>query len=332
VLADSANVAALVAPVERGSRPAAPAAEASPAAAAVPARAPEVREQAPQIAKARALAVTKTAPSRRLQAGDSICGNCGEGNAPSRKFCSRCGDSLVAAEQVKPRWWHRFRRTRGPRTVKLGDESGKAGSGGNLAAHRFDLRHLLTQIYRKGRIVVAVIVVIAGVIYGAYPPFRTKVNSLVTSEKTKVAGIVDQHFVPIHPLKCTDNGHDAAHPASLACDGFFNNYWLAHWQPAPEPSITMTFAHPVTLKKMILYNGAFGHYVANGRPSSLHLVFSNQESFTITPEDTPQPQTFSIGNAVLIKSVEIQITSTYQGQGNGASNVAISQIELFGIG
>ncbi len=289
-----------------------------------------MREQAPQIARARAIAVTKTAPTRRLQPGDSICGHCGEGNAPSRKFCSRCGESLVEAEHVKARWWHRFRPHRGPKTVKIGAEPGKAAGGGNLAARRFDLGHLARQVYRKTRLVVALALVAAGVIYGAYPPFRNEVNSVFSSEKTKISNIVDAKLVPIHPVKCTANAQVKSHPAALVCDGFFNNYWLAPWSPSPEPMLVMTFAHPVTLKRLILYNGAFGHYIANGRPSSLHLVFSNDESFTITPEDTPKSQMFSISHAVLIKSVEFQVTSTYQG--TGKPNVAVSQIELFGIG
>jgi hypothetical protein len=308
------------------SRPAEP----GPASStAVPARAPEVKEQAPQVARARAIAVTKTAPSRRLQPGDAICGNCGEGNAPSRKFCSRCGDSLVQAEHVKPRWWHRFRRTRGPKTVKLGDAPGKAAGGRSLHAPRPGFKHFLVQVYRKARIVVAAAIVVAGVIYGVYPPFRTQVNSIFSSEKNKISAIVDQKFVPVHAVKCTANAQVKGHPAALACDGFFNNYWLAPWSSSPEPTLTLTFAHPVTITRLILYNGAFGRYVQDGRPSSLHLVFSNDESYTIIPQDTPQAQTFTVKHALLIKSVVIQITSTYQG--TVANNVAISQIELFGI-
>jgi hypothetical protein len=288
-----------------------------------------VREQVPQLARARAIAVTKTAPTRRLQAGDAICGNCGEGNSPSRKFCSRCGESLVEADHVKEPWWRRFTRRRGPRTVKLGTEPGKSAKGGSLAAPSFDPRQAATQIYRKARIVVAVVLVVAGVVYGAYPPFRNAVNSIFTSEKSKIAGIVDQKFVPVHPVKCTANAQVKEHPAALVCDGFFNNYWLAPFSTSPEPTLTMTFEHPVTITRLILHNGAFGRYVQDGRPSSLHLVFSNDESFTITPQDTPQPQTFTIKHAVLIKQVIFQVTSTYQGT-NGM-NVAISQIELFGF-
>ncbi len=326
------DAAALVAPVIPAAKAVpTPTAATGPAPAPAPApRRPEVREQAPQIARARAVAVTKTTPSRRLKPGDLICGNCGEGNPPSRKFCSRCGDSLFAAAEVDEPWWHRFRIKRGPRTVKLGTEPGKTAAGRKVGAAAVDGRHVLTQVYRKARLGIALVIVAAGVVYGAYPPFRNEVNSLFTSEKSKLSRIVDVKYVPIHPVKCTANVQDKAHPGGLVCDGFFNNYWLAPFSQSPEPTITMIFSHPVTITRLILYNGAFGHYVANGRPSSLHLVFSNDESFTITPEDSAAPQTFTIKHAILIKRIVVQVTATYQG--TGKQDVAVSQIELFGIG
>jgi hypothetical protein len=328
---ESPVAAALVAPVVPGSAQAraesAAKQDAPPSAAA--ASAPDVKEQAPQIARARAVAVTKTTSTRRLHPGDSICGYCGEGNPPTRKFCARCGESLVEAEHVKAPWWHRFRVKRGPRKVKLGTAPGKNAKGGSLHGSGFDFKHALGQFYRKARLVLAVAIVVAGAVYGIYPPFRTAVNSLFTSEKNKLAGIVDPKFAPIHAVKCTSNAQLKGHPATLACDGFFNNYWLARWAPSPEPSLTVTFAHPVTITRLILHNGAFGRYVQDGRPSSLHLVFSNEESFTITPQDTPQPQTFTIKHAILIKSIVFQVTATYQG--TVGANVAISQIELFGV-
>jgi hypothetical protein len=306
-------------------------ANASPPSAAHPAKAaaPEIKEQAPQAARARAVAVTKTAPTRRLQAGDAICGNCGEGNAPTRKFCSRCGESLVEATHVKTPWWHRFKFERGPKTVPLGDEPGKAASGHSLHRPGFNPKQFALQVYRKARIVVAVALVVAGVIYGVYPPFRDDVNSMFSTDKSKIAGIIDEKFVPIHPVKCSASVQVAGHSGALVCDGFFNNYWLAPFSPSPEPTLTMTFMHRVTITRLILYNGAFGRYIQDGRPSSLHLVFSNDESFTITPQDTPKPQTFTIKHALFITSIIFQVTATYQGSKN--QNVAISQIELFGV-
>lgn len=330
--ANSSAAAALVAPVERGRGPAgtSPAGRRTPEPAPA-GRAPEVREQVPQIARARAIAVTKTAPTHRLQPGDLICGNCGEGNAPKRKFCSRCGDSLVeAAVAAKVPWWRRLRIRRGPKVVELGPEKGRTASGGRVSTPGLDLRHLASQTYRKARVAVAVAVLAAGVIYGIYPPFRAQVNSVFSSEKARVTGIVNTKYVPIHPIRCTATGQARAHPAANVCDGYFNNFWQAPWSASSEATITMTFGHPVTITRMILYNGAYGAYVANGRPSLLRLVFSNHESYTVTPQDTPRQQTLSIKHGVLVTSVQFQVGAIYQGTAN-PSDVAISQIELFGI-
>jgi hypothetical protein len=298
--------------------------------AASGARAPEVREQAPQIARARAIAVTKTAPTHRLQPGDRICGNCGEGNAPTRKFCSRCGESLTEAAVItKVPWWRRLRIRRGPKVVKLGTEHGRTASGSRVAAPSFDIRHLLSQIYRKGRVLVAAAVVAAGVIYGIYPPFRTEVNSVFHSGKAKVSDIIPVKPVSITPISCKANAQVTSHPASNVCDGFYNNYWEAPWSVTHEATVTMRFQHRVTLTSMIVFNGAYGAYDQNGRPSFLRLVYSNGESDTVPLQDTSTQQTITIKHALLITSVQFQVISIYQGQVN-SSDVAISQIELYG--
>jgi hypothetical protein len=291
-----------------------------------------IREQAPQVARARAVAVTKTKSTRRLQPGDAICGNCGEGNIPTRKFCSRCGESLVEAERVKLPWWRRLLRRilprRGPKVVKL--KPGQDGKPGSAPVHReFSLKHTLGQFYRKARLVIALAAVLCGILYGAYPPFRNAINGAVSSTKTKLSNDIGDDLSPVHPDAVTANAQDPGHAPGLASDEFTNTWWEAPWTNSPEPTLTMTFAHPVTLRKLILYNGANGSYIANGRPTSLHLVFSNPESFTISPQDTSSPQTFSISHADLIKSVQFQVTAVYQGSTN--DDVAITEIELFGL-
>ena len=47
---------------------------------------------------------------RIVNPGDLVCGQCGEGNDPSRRFCRRCGASLAAGDGIRPlpwyqRWW-----------------------------------------------------------------------------------------------------------------------------------------------------------------------------------------------------------------------------------
>jgi hypothetical protein len=264
--------------------------------------------------------VRKSAPSRRLQPGDLICGACGEGNPPVRKFCSRCGGSLVEADVVKRPWWKKLLPTRGPKVVQT-------SAGRRPAPAKRDLGLVLRKIYRRLRIAVAVLVAIAGIGYGAIPSLRNAVDSRFNSAKSRVEVLVHPNYVPVHTVSVTANMQVAGHPGHLATDEFTNTYWLAPWNPNKEPILTLKFGTKVTLKKMILYSGVDANYVAYGRPAVLHLVFSNGQSDTIAPQDTDKPQTLGITNANGITSVEVQIAAIYQG--SSGSTVGITEIELF---
>ncbi len=284
---------------------------------------PAFGEQAPQAARHRPPPVRKTAPTRRLHPGDLICGACGEGNPPVRKFCSRCGESLVEAEVVKRPWWRKLLPTRGPKVVPTA--TGK----GNASGHGFDIGLTLRKIYRRVRIVVAVLIILGGVAYGAIPSLRSAVNNRFDNTKSRVITLVHPSYVPVHAVSVTANVSVSGHPGRLATDEFTNTYWLAPWNPGKEPMLTLTFGHKVTLKQMIFYSGVDANYVSYGRPAVLHLVFSNGNSDTITPDDTDKPQTLPITGATGITSVEFQVIAVYQG--THGSNVAITEIELFAL-
>jgi len=267
--------------------------------------------------------VAKTAPTRRLRPGDLICGECGEGNPTTRKFCSRCGDSLLQAEVVRTHWWKKLVPARGPKVVATGERAGHPGSPGP------DLRQGLRKAYRLVRNVTGIAVVAAGVAYAALPPVRTAVNARFTTAKNHVEQIAHPTYVPVRPVGVAASRHEAGHPGRLAVDLFTNTYWLARWKPARVPVLTLKFSHRVILREMILHSGATGDYTGHGRPATLHLVFSNGNSATIRPQDTSSPQTLSIPHAIGVTSVQIQVTSVYQG--SGRPDVAIAEIELFAL-
>jgi hypothetical protein len=283
-------------------------------------------ERTPEAARARAAAVTKTKPTHRLRPGDLICGQCGEGNPPTRKFCSRCGSSLTEAVPAHVPWWRRLKFRRGPRVTAVP----AAGGGPGRPSSGHDMKHSMRKLYRKGRLVLGALILVAGLVYGAYPPFRNLINNEVTSAKGKVTNSIDVHFVPIHAVTVKANLQARRHPGALAVDSFTNTYWLAPFSVTDYPTLNLTFSHPVTLTRMIIYSGASGNPLADSRPSLLVLLFSNDESYTILPQDTPKAQTLNIHNAVEVKSVKIEVEGTFPG--NSSTDVAISDIELFGIG
>jgi hypothetical protein len=284
-----------------------------------------LQERTPEAARTRAAAVTKTKPTHRLRPGDLICGQCGEGNPPARKFCSRCGTSLTEAVPAHVPWWRRLKFKRGPRVTAVP----AAGAPGRPSSGR-DAKLSMRKLYRKGRLVVGALVLVAGLIYGAYPPFRNLINSKVTSVKSKVTNSVDVHFVPIHAVTVKANSQAKGHPGALAVDSFTNTYWLAPFSYTDYPTLTLTFTHPVTLTRMIISLGASGNYLVDSRPELLVLLFSNDESFTLNPQDSPKAQTLNIHSATEIKSVKIEVEGIYPG--SNRAEVAISDIELFGVG
>lgn len=326
----------MVAPVVPGYASAQPESEARPASGIAQAQTPEVAELAPQVARAKAIAVTKTAPSRRLQPGDLICGTCGEGNPSTRRFCSRCGSSLIEAVIVKEPWWRRWLRKlmprRGPKVVKLGtgaDGRTESAAAAHLAKPGLDVKQTFRRVLRTVRNVLAVLLLVGGILYGAYPPFRNAVNHRVQSLKSDVNNEIGANLSPIHAVGVTANITAAGSLPLNAADENLNSFWLAPWSSTAEPSLTLNFSHRVTLKRMLLHSGAGSSFVQHGRPSSLLLKFSNGESVTISPQDTAQLQTIDFGHADLITSVQIQVTGVYPG--TSGSDVAITEIELFGL-
>lgn len=273
----------------------------------------------PQVARPKAPAVTKTAPSRKPRPGDLICGACGEGNLPTRKFCGRCGESLRTAEVVTVPWWRRLFHRRGPKVVAAAKRSRST----------FGIGDALRRAYRVGRLLIGVLVLLGGVLYAAYPPFRTMVNAQVTGARQQVTHKVDQTFVPVHAAKVTASAQAKGHPAAAAVDEALDTYWRAPAGTARFPYLTLTFQHPVTLERLIVHSGVANAYTAHGRPAQLVLIYSNGESESLELTDTAKPQTVPARHALHVSSVRIEIASTYSG--GTPPDVAISEIELFAL-
>ncbi|MEU9129884.1 hypothetical protein AB0D08_17550 [Kitasatospora sp. NPDC048540] len=169
----------------------------------------------------------------------------------------------------------------------------------------------------------------ATTLYATYPPFRKSVDDQVQRARTRVTDAIGGHLSPIHATGVAADAEEPGHPPLNAADEVLGTHWLAPWSASKNPALSFTFAHRVTLKKLILHSGASDAYVRNGRPSLLRLVFSNGESFVIVPKDTSEAQTFSISHAVLITGMQVQVGAVYPG--SAGSDVAITDLELFGL-
>jgi hypothetical protein len=280
-----------------------------------------VQPVAVQPAAARPRVIPKAVavpPSKRLNAGDLICGQCGEGNEPVRKFCSRCGQSLATATVASTPWWRRIFPHRKAKVLAAGERPGGKG-----ARRGFSFGGLVRII---GLIVVAAILV-GGLAYGAFPSFRDKVNNQVSSVVNNFTGKISPP-TPVHATSVTASSAVTGHAGSLAVDAFSNTFWAAALAKDPHPTLTVGFAPNTNVSVMLFISGDTANELSEARPKVLHIVFSNGASQNITLVDTANSQQFNITGATGISGMTIQITSVYPS--TTGTDVALSDVEFFG--
>ena len=278
----------------------------------------------PQEPQKKVAAVRRQPPSRRLKPGDLICGDCGEGNQPTRKFCSRCGASLQEAEVVKTPWWRKLLPRGGPKQRKSGERPKRRGRGGKTAVGT-----AVSTTFKIVRRVVTVAVLIGGILYAVWSPFRNIVNKQFNAAKHQVEVMIFPQYAPVSPTK-GDFKCPAQVPPEHGCDksvdGFSNTYWLAPVN-GPQPVIVLSFGRNVDLSRAIIRNGANDDFQANHRARKLHLVFNTGKTSDIDLLDNPDPNQYDIKNGEGASSVEIHVIEFYQSV--KGPNLALTEIELF---
>ncbi|MGH9244053.1 MAG: zinc ribbon domain-containing protein [Acidimicrobiales bacterium] len=282
----------------------------------------------PQAPKRPIKVVEKTKPTRRLQPGDLVCGQCGEGNAPVRKFCSRCGNSLAEAAVVKKKWWRKLIPKRKAKVLEAGQRPGRDG----VAKKR---KLSLQPIIAKLRLVIGGLILLGGIVYALHPPFRTYTNDKAIAAKDFVLDPFIDSFEPIRPtgvaaIPPQPNPDDPERDlAELVIDLGSNTTWTFA-PPDPNglpPTITVSFDRRVNLDRLKVINGASDGFAGFHRVREVKFVFSNNQTFETTFDDTPDPQDVSIENGQDITSVEIQIVSIYPS--TQGTQGALTEVEFF---
>lgn len=275
----------------------------------------------PEREQKRPTAVVKKPPSRRLRPGDLICGDCGEGNADTRKFCSRCGATLLTAEVVKTPWWRKIlpkRRTKVRTALERTAKDRRAKTTATGKAFR--------AVFKTVRALVAVVLVLGGIAYGSLPAVRTWVNNQVAAWQQDAQSALDMTYAPVHPTKVTATLEEPNHPADLVADSVSNTFWAAPANKG-EATLVFTFDRPVNIDKAIIQNGDNDKFDQTFRAERLHLVYSTGKTEDLQLKDQPDPQELTVQNGHDVTSLEIHVTATYQSlHGN---DLAISEIELF---
>lgn len=264
----------------------------------------------------------KTAPSRQIEPGDLVCGQCGEPNKPERKFCRRCANSLADASVAKVSLFKRiFRRRR--KAPKAGERPGRPGSSVKSARRRVEKTG--RGVMRLLRAVVALAVILAAV--GVIGPWREPVVGWVTDQYERVRRIVAPNYEMVNPSGVTASSELPDHQASATIDGFDNTWWT-EGSPGDGTgeTLTITFAEPTDLARIGFLAGAPGEAApAHGRPRELVITWDGGGA-ELELSNTAEFQDFAV-DAAQITQLQIRIDSVWPAV--DSTDMAITLIRFF---
>ncbi|MDT7781781.1 MAG: hypothetical protein QOF58_200 [Pseudonocardiales bacterium] len=252
---------------------------------------------------------------RQAQPGDLICGQCGSGNVPTRRFCGVCGYSLVDAVQQKQPWWKRWLPAKGPKVRERGSRPSRV-------RRATKVRQGISRAFRWA---LAIAVLLFGGLYGLSQPFRSTVNTQVLTAKDKVVGIFEE-WVPVRQSSISAGQERPDHAAKLAMDNDPGTFWAAQTD-GRTVALTINFDHTTDLRRMIIRIGDGKKYLASQRPQRLTLVFDTGKTTDIPLVDKPDPQEHAIKNGDGVKQVQVLIAGVFPS--TESTDTAISEIELF---
>jgi len=285
-------------------------------------------EVVPQRTPPRVAPVTKTKPSRRLRPGDLICGQCGEGNEPTRKFCSRCGEELTTATVVKTRWYRKLLR-RKTKVMEAGARPGQPGAKAPMSAKaRSGWRTVIRVVglFTMGLTMLAVFL----------PGVRVQVDAALGHPIQKVQDWWAHQRDPyerVFPVDWSANRLPRpGHNARATFDDNTLTYWATPWRPNRrrlDTFLTVTFSEPVKDLVVFVYAGAPGdEFTRFHSPSELRFDYGDGR-----PNDTADlardqkvQGPFTLEHADGVEQITIWIDEVAHQR--GATDVAIAELEF----
>ena len=278
------------------------------------------------------MSIQRRPPTRRLEPGDLICPDCGEGNPDTRKFCSRCGASLEAAQIVKAKWWQKLKPRRGPKKRKAGDRPSARKTRKSFPSK------MLAVLFGGVSRVVGVILLIGGLVYGIVPGIRNQVNEEVGSVKGWFNGLIHPTRTEVIPTGILASSQLPGHAAQLIIDRATNTYWLARVPKRRDRRLTLDFSfqNKFDLKNIAVWNGVGSSkdpdYGTTRRAAKIFLEFpdTNVPGCTVNLKDRAgeaDKQNVSDCNADSIGRVRVTILE-YDGDPK-VTDVAISKMQFY---
>jgi hypothetical protein len=282
----------------------------------------------PSAARARPVAKATPAPTRTINPGDRVCGQCGEGNDPARRFCRRCGASLQEAAVFSLPWYTRFWRRLTTRKVRAAGERPRTRRRAVGGAGKGWLTSWVTRLIALA-IVVFVVLTFVG-------PFHHSIRNRLSSWYHDVVSTAHPKYNAVHPVAAVATSALRLHPAPLAIDNASNTSWQAAASASNGVGqrLSIVLAGPTDVRKLGFLIGDTDTpqaYVTQPRPEKVEVVFTSParttvDTKTFTLKDTPNFQSFGL-NAKDVSRFTIIIESVYpSAQGH---SVAITEVEPF---
>jgi hypothetical protein len=285
--------------------------------------------QLPQQVRPAAPVVHKRPPTRRLEPGDLICPDCGEGNPETRKFCSRCGTSLETAQVVKRKWWQKLIR-RGPKKRKAGDRPSARKTRKSFP------KKMLGIFFGGVSRIIGVILIVGGLLYGLVPGVRNTINDEFGAVKDKINSWIHPKRTHVLPSDVFVSSSLRGHGSPALKDNAQNTYWAAQL-PRGNTHITITFgfANKFDLKNLVIWNGVGDSkdrdYNSTARPDHVFLTFPGTsipgcpKQFADLPADSSKLDVSSC-NANGVDEISIRIDDYYPS--SGAKIAALAAVEF----
>ncbi|MEW2275504.1 NADase-type glycan-binding domain-containing protein [Streptomyces griseofuscus] len=266
----------------------------------------------------------RTVRRNAIQPGHLICGECGQGNPPNRRFCSRCGSELSEAEVARAPWWHRLRPRRGPRVVALGTGSGRTPESAAPGERR-------RRVFNAIKIIAGVVVLVGSVLYASYPPYRHAVGRKIASVRSSVKAFTESHYSPVRPSKAVAKSFVKGDGPDNSIDLNTATYWAAPAKKDDEGKMVLTveFDKIVSLNQLIITPGVADGFTEHGRPNAITVKYTNDRMDFFRLQDSEKPQKFTLTGATGIKTVQITVNEVFPGQKH--DDVAISELEFFSL-
>ncbi len=240
------------------------------------ARTPEAQRPQPSLPRQK---VSKQAPSRKINPGDLVCGECGEGNDSHRNYCRRCGATLAEAEVARTRWFRR-RPKRDKKTVAAGDRPGRPGRGtsGRDAARgaRRVRGKFLGRLADVKRLLALLAIVGIGVGF-AIPSLRSWLTDNAVDGFNKVKRTISPEYtnIAVDPARITSSGETVGGgEAAIVAEGNTLTYWLAPPEASPA-SVSVGFVEPTDVEHVLVHPGQQedGGKVVRPDPRPRQLLF-----------------------------------------------------------